>query len=111
MQMPTTRGFRILGAGVLVLCFVLLYVLSGWKAADEQAFLPAEQVGTAMQTAVTDTPGDVGRINIENEGDQTLVEVYVRTKSGEVVEVEVDAEANEVVNYEGGGEINDRDEK
>lgn len=111
MQMPTTNNVRILGAGVCILLFTLLYVLSGWTTADEQAFLPADQVGTAMQTAVTDTPGDVGRINIENEGDQTLVEVYVRTEEGEVVEVEVDAEANEVVNHEGGEEISDGSEK
>jgi len=111
MRMPTTNSFRILGAGACVLFFALVYVFSGWTTADEQAFLPADQVGTAMQTAVTDTPGNVGRINIENEGDQTLVEVYVRTEEGKVVEVEVDAEANEVVNHEGGGEISGGSEK
>lgn len=109
--MLKTRGFRIIGAGFLVLLFASLILFFGATTPDEQAFLPPDQVATAMETAVTDTPGKVGRINIENEEGQTLVEVYVRSEDGEVVEVEVDAETNEVVNYEEGGELYDGGKK
>jgi len=89
-------------SGLLLTGLLAVSAFASDPAADERAFLPPEQVTEAMQTAVSDTPGDVGRINIETEEGQTLVEVYVRTKESKVVEVEVDAEANEVVNYEKG---------
>lgn len=111
MQVLETRGFRIIGGSLLILLVVMLILVSGATTADEQAFLPPDQVATAMETAVADTPGNVGRINIENEEGQTLVEVYVQTDDGEVVEVEVDAEANEVVNHEQGQELYDGGKK
>jgi len=89
-------------SGLLLTGLLAVSVFANDPAADERAFLPPEQVTKAMQTAVSDTPGDVSRINIEREEGQTLVEVYVRTQESKVVEVEVDAEANEVVNYEKG---------
>lgn len=99
-MLPGKRIYSIAGAALLLVALLIIGAFSTGLFQEERVFIPADQVTAAVQTAVSNTPGNVGGVEVENEEGQTLVEVYVQDQSGEVSEVAVNPQTNQVVNHE-----------
>lgn len=93
----------LLTGGLCVLTLAAFSLFPENKPVDERAYVPAEQVTAALETATAEKNGPIGGIAIETEDNgSTLVEVIVRDASGTPYTVEVNANTDEVEEVEEG---------
>lgn len=103
--MKTTNGhiLSLLGGGLCLLVLTAFALYPEANPADERAFVPADQVTAAIETATAEKDGPIGGVSVEAEDDgTTLVEVIVRDASGTPFTVEVNATTGEVEEVEEG---------
>ena len=77
----------------------LVFALGASAAlADDDEILPAEQVISAIKTAVAEHPGKVKEVEVDRKrGDKMVVEVTVVDAEGKKTEIHVDPVSNEVI--------------
>jgi len=103
--MRTTNGriLSLLGGGLCLLVLTAFGLYPEDNPADERAFVPADQVVAAIETATAEKKGPIGGIAVETEDNgPTLVEVIVKPSNEEPYTVEVNAETGAVEEVEEG---------
>lgn len=99
----TKRIYSIAGVAALLVVLLVVVASSSGLFDDEQAFIPADQVRTAIETAAAEQPGDITGAFVEREEGITMVEVFIRSNGGMRI-VEVDAQTGRAVEVEDGME-------
>lgn len=81
--------------GIAILTSTILFPFNNALAGDEG--LPADQVISAIQTAVAAHPGNIHEAEVEKEQGNLIVEVKIIDADGKKIKVKVNPEKNTIL--------------
>lgn len=87
--------YIIVGVAVLLVALLTIGASATGLFAEEQAFIPADQVQSAIEAAAARQSGEITGAFVEREEGTNMVEVFIRSGAG-TKSVEVDAATNQV---------------